>query len=175
MNGMHPLGHRLRTLWGRRRELTHGRHRWLQIGGVWRLERRDPGEDWRDLGVVSRRIVTDAALAYLSYCLAAEPGYSASAFKYHGCGIGTRAEDPTETTLQTEVGSRATGSQTRTPTTYVSVAVFDFTGSYDITELAVFSAASSGTMLDRAKLPVTQSVVSGTSLRSNFTLTLQGI
>lgn len=170
---LHRYLYWLRNAPNRLRELTHGRHRWLRIGGVWRLDQRNPGMPEYELGVVSRRIVTDAALAHLAKCYAAEPGFTAGVFKYVASGIGTRSGVPIETSLQTEVGTRAVCSQTWTATTFVAVGVLDYTDAHDITEFGMLSAASLGTLLDRAKVAA-MSVVNGTSIRSTFTLTLEG-
>jgi hypothetical protein len=85
---------------------------------------------------------------------------STNAFDYIGIGTGTQAAATTDTALQTEIstggGERALSSLSRV-TTDVSndtsqllhTFTFTTTGSYAVTEAAVFDSATSGTMLCR--------------------------
>jgi len=110
------------------------------------------GEVRKDLGVISTRKVTTAFRDYIVDSLQDSTTYPLDVFKYHGCGTGTTAEANTQTALVTEVGSRVSGTQTEgaTANIYKTVATITPGGSYAITEHGVFSASSSGTMLDRS-------------------------
>lgn len=111
-----------------------------------------------DYGLLGRRVVTTAGVAYLASCFdnTAEP----EVFKYHGFGTGTGAESSSDTALGTELtteyttnSTRPTGSQAHSSNTYTTVATLapDSGGTLAITEHGIFSAASSGTLWDRTK------------------------
>lgn len=107
-----------------------------------------------DLGVVSRRVVTTAGVKFLVDNFAAA-GPNVGTFKYHAMGTGTNSEDPADTALQTEVETRAAGSQASATAganaTYTTVGTIAFTGPHAITEHGIFSAAAAGTLWDRSK------------------------
>ena len=105
-----------------------------------------------DHGVIATKKVTTAFRDYLVDSLQDSSTYPLDAFSYHGCGTGTTAEANTQTALVTEVGSRVDGSQTEgtTANIYKTVATLTPGGTYAVTEHGVFSASSSGTMMDRS-------------------------
>lgn len=105
-----------------------------------------------NLGVVSTKLITTAFRNYMVDSLQNSSTYPMDAFSYHGCGTGTTAEANTQTALVTEVGSRVDGTQTEgaSANIYRSVATITPGGSYAITEHGIFSASTSGTMMDRS-------------------------
>lgn len=106
-----------------------------------------------NLGVLARKKVTDAFVAYLVDSLQDSGTYPMSDFKYHDSGTGTNAEDKTDTALQTPTGvARVSGSQAEgaTANIYKTIATITYDGSYAVTEHGVFSAATSGTLMDRS-------------------------
>lgn len=107
---------------------------------------------WEDLGVLSVKKITTAFRDYIVDSLQNSTTSPLSNFKYHGCGTGTAAEANTDTTLGTEVGSRATGTQIEgaTANVYKTVATITPGNTYAITEHGVFSASTSGTLMDRS-------------------------
>ena len=103
-------------------------------------------------GVISKKVVTDAGVAYL---VDAFQGLAAIAnFKYHDSGTGTNAEAVGDTALQTPTAeSRDSGTQIEgsTANIYKTVATHTFAGTFAITEHGIFSATSTGTLWDRSK------------------------
>lgn len=107
-------------------------------------------------GVVKQRrrfnnIVTTAGLAHLADHLA--NGSSAYAMSYLAIGTGTTAEAAGQTALVTEVGTRVAGSKSNP-----SGAIYRVDGTFGagnpgtaaaVTEAAIMSASSGGTMLNR--------------------------
>lgn len=74
--------------------------------------------------------------------------------KYIGIGTSTTAAATGQTALVAEVGSRATGTQTRVTTTltsdtYQAVGTVSITDTWAVTECGLFSASSNGTMAAR--------------------------
>lgn len=134
-----------------------------------------------DYGLLGRRVVTDAGVAYL----AADIGGGASdsnLFKYHGYGTGTTAEAANQTALTTELtteyatnSTRPTGSQANATNTYTTVGTLapDSGGVLAITEHGIFSATSAGTLWDRTKFSaVNLDSTAGDSLATTYVLTL---
>jgi len=104
-----------------------------------------------DLGVICRRKVTDAFVAFMVDELQTETSAWGD-FKYHDSGTGTNAENKTDTALQTPCGdARTVGSQTEgaTGNIYKSVATHTYDESLAITEHGLFNAAAAGTLMDR--------------------------
>lgn len=124
-----------------------------------------------DYGLVSTKVVTDAGVAYLVDALQnlTEP----ENFKYHGSGTGVTAEAASQTALVTEVASRAVGSQTEgaSANIYKTVGTVTYSGTFAITEHGIFSAASTGTMLDRSVFAAIN-VISGDAIEFTYELTL---
>lgn len=125
-----------------------------------------------NLGLVSTKVVTDAAVAYLVDGLQANTT-DVSLFKFHGSGTGTTAEAASQTALVTAVATRATGSQTEgaSANIYRTVGTISYSGSFAITEHGIFSASSGGTMLDRSVFSAIN-VINGDSIQFTYELTL---
>lgn len=106
-----------------------------------------------DYGVVSRRVVTDAGVAFLVDDWDAGTTSIAN-FNYHDSGTGTTAEAAAQTTLVTQAGptTRATGSKSQPSANIIrSVGTIAYTGTLAITEHGLFSqAAQGGTLWDRS-------------------------
>lgn len=135
---------------------------------------------WIDYGVVSRRVVTDAGVAFLADDWV-DASQEITNMKYHGCGTGTNAEAVGDTALQTESttilnpdSTRATGVMTN-PTAPVvkSVGTVTFDGGGAITEHGIFNQAATGggTLWDRSVFSAIN-VVSGDSIVFSYSLTL---
>lgn len=123
------------------------------------------------LGLVSTRVVTTAGVNYLVDAL--QGSVEPENLKYHAMGTGTTAENASDTTLVTEVETRATGTTTEgaSANIYKTVATIAATGTRAITEHGVFSASSSGTLLDRSVFSAIN-LVSGDSIQFSYELTL---
>jgi len=131
-------------------------------------------------GVVSRRLVTDAFVAYVV------DDWDGGAnvidlFNYHGCGTGTTAEAAGDTALVTESttalnpdSTRATGTKSQPAANQMrSVGTVTFDASAAITEHGVFTQAATGggTLMDRSVFSAIN-VASGDSIQFTYTLTL---
>jgi hypothetical protein len=104
------------------------------------------------LGVIARKKVTTAFVNLLVDALQAS-GSLIETFKYHDSGTGTTAESNADTALETPTGvSRVTGTQVEgaSANIYKSVGTITYDGSYAVTEHGLFSAATSGTLMDRS-------------------------
>lgn len=122
------------------------------------------------VGLASARVVTAAGATFMRDDFN-NGAQDISTMKYHGFGTGTNAESAGDTALQTELttqyavdNTRPTGSQTTNgATVYETVATLapDSGGTLAITEHGIFSASSSGTLLDRSKFSAI-SLVAGT-------------
>lgn len=133
-----------------------------------------------NFGVVSRRVVTDAGVAFLV------DDWDNSAtdmtnFNYHGCGTGTGAEAAGDTALGTESTSilnpdntRPTGTKSQPAANQLrSVGTSTFDGSGAITEHGLFSQAATGggTLWDRSVFSAIN-VASGDSIQWTYTCTV---
>lgn len=104
-----------------------------------------------DYGVVSRRVVTTAWVNFLVDNLQAET----TAFgdlKFHDSGVGTTAAVIGDTDIETTDGeSRVTGTQTEgaSANIYKSVGTITYSTGKAITEHAIFTIVTGGTMADR--------------------------
>lgn len=125
-----------------------------------------------DYGVVSRRVVTNAFVAFVVDQLQTETSVFGD-FKYHDSGVGTTAEAAGDTTIETTDGeSRATGTQTESASNaYRSVGTISYTSTKAITEHGLFNDATTGTLMDRSVFSAIN-VVSGDSVQFTYTLTL---
>lgn len=97
-------------------------------------------------------------------------------FTFMGNGSGTTAEGVTQTALVTE--NTLTGSARKSATcTYIApgisewVALFTFSGSVTINEIAIFNAISAGVMLLRHKLGAQKQYSDGESVQITVTTT----
>lgn len=115
-----------------------------------RLRFKRAGGDWVDYGVVSRRVITNAGVAFIVD--AWDNTVELENMKYHGCGTGTTAENVADTTLVTESttalnpdSTRATGTQSQPAANQLrSSGTVTFDGSAAITEHGLFSQAATG-------------------------------
>lgn len=124
-----------------------------------------------ELGVLSRRMVTDAGAAFIADAF--ENLTELETLNYHDCGTGTTAEAAGDTALVTPFGgARVAGTQSGPAANqYRTVATISFTSTLDITEHGVFSASSTGTLLDRSVFAGV-AVVNGESIQFTYTLTV---
>jgi hypothetical protein len=123
-----------------------------------------------DYGVVSRRLVTTAGVTYIAQAFTnvTEP----ENFNYHASGTGTNAESTGDTALQTEVATRVAGTQSNPSAgVYRTVAIIPYTGSLNITEHGILSAASVGTLLDRSVFGAI-AVINGDSIQFTYNFTV---
>lgn len=136
-----------------------------------------------NLGLLSLRVVTTAGVNKIVACLNTSDASTATTFKYHGFGTGTTAEASGDTALVTELtteyatnSTRPTGSQTTGGSSNIYRTVGTLTpdsgGTLAITEHGVFSASSSGTLLDRSKFSaVNLDSTAGDSLQVTYDAT----
>lgn len=122
------------------------------------------------LGVISRRVITTVGVGAMANAYVGT--FTLANFNYHDCGTGTTTDAIGDTALQTPYGgARATGTQSNPSNgVYQSVGVITFSGTFAITEFGIFSATTSGTLLDRFVFAAIN-VVSGASIQFTFQLT----
>lgn len=133
-----------------------------------------------DYGVVSRRVVTDAGVAFLVDDWD-NNGQDISTLNFHGMGTGTTAEAAGDTALVTESttalnpdSTRATGTRSQPAANqYRTVGTLTFDASAAITEHGIFSQAATGggTLWDRSVFSAIN-VVSGDSIQATYTVTV---
>lgn len=149
-------------------------------GALWLKRIRENGEIVEDLGLASLRQVTTAGVTYICADIAGGANDS-NLFKFHGFGTGVGAEASSDTALGTELttqyatdSTRPTGSQSASTNTYTTVATLspDTGGTIAITEHGIFSATSSGTLLDRSVFSAVNLVAGSDSLQATYVLTL---
>jgi hypothetical protein len=101
-------------------------------------------------GMVSNRVVTTAGVNAIVDAF--QGSFTLANFKYHGSGTGAVAENVSDTALGGEVETRATGSQGEGAgaNVYRTQGTISYTATRAITEHGVFSATTSGTLLDRS-------------------------
>jgi hypothetical protein len=123
-------------------------------------------------GVLSRRVVTDAFVAFVVDQLQTETSVFGD-FKYHDSGVGVNAEKADNTAIETTDGeSRATGTQTESAANaYRSVGTIAYTTTKAITEHGLFNDPTAGTLMDRSVFAAVN-VVNGDSIQFTYTLTL---
>ena len=126
----------------------------IELEGILSARVKRGGEKrFRDLGVIARKKVTDAFVAYLVDSLQNSTTAPMDVFKYHDSGVGVGAENKTDTALGTPCGdSRDEGTQEEgaTGNIFKSVATHTYDETLAITEHGLFSAASAGTLMDRS-------------------------
>lgn len=129
-----------------------------------------PDGSREELGLVSTKVVTTAGVNYIVDAF--QNTTEVENFKYHGSGTGTTAEASGDTALVTEVATRATGTTTEgaSANIYRTVGTINYTGTHAITEHGVFSASSSGTLLDRSVFSAIN-VTNGDSIQFTYDLT----
>jgi hypothetical protein len=132
-----------------------------------------------DLGLVGRRVVTTAGVGYIVDAF--QNLVELENMKYHGFGTGTGAESSSDTALGTELtteyvtnGTRPTGTTAEgaSANIFQSVATLSpDSGTPAVTEHGLFSASSSGVLLDRTKFTAVN-LDSTSSLQATYELTL---
>lgn len=123
-------------------------------------------------GLLGYRVVTTAFVSFVVDQLQTETSVFGD-FKYHDAGVGTTAENITDTAIETTDGeSRATGTQTESAANaYRSVGTISYTSTKAVTEHGLFNDATTGTLMDRTVFTAVN-VVSGDSIQFTYTLTL---
>jgi hypothetical protein len=130
-----------------------------------------------DYGLLGRRVITDAGVAYLTADMAGGAS-DINLFKYHGFGTGSNAEAVGNTALHTELtteyavnSTRPTGSQSSSTNTYTTVGTLSPDANVAITEHGVFSATSAGTLWDKTLFSAINLVGSADSLQATYVST----
>lgn len=125
-----------------------------------------------DYGVVGYRVVTTAFVNFLVDQLQTETSVFGD-FKFHDSGVGTTAENVTDTGIETtDAEARATGTQTEgTASQYRSVATITYTTTKAITEHGLFNDVTAGTLMDRTVFAAIN-VVNTDSITFTYTLTV---
>ena len=132
-------------------------------------------------GLASMRVVTTAGVGYIVDAF--QNSTELENMKYHGFGTGTGSEASSDTALGTEFttqyasdSTRPTGTTTEgaTANIYRTVATFspDSGGTLAVTEHGVFSASSSGVLLDRSVFSAVNTVGGSDSIQATYDLTL---
>lgn len=130
-----------------------------------------PTNERVNLGVVSRRVITTVGAGFLAdaFMNLTEP----ETMNYHDSGTGTNAESISDTGLQTPAGpARVTGTQSKpTSTQYRTVGTITYSTNQTITEHGIFSASTSGVLLDRSVFTGI-TVSNGAQIEFTYTLTV---
>ena len=93
-------------------------------------------------------------------------------FKFHDSGVGTTAENVSDTAIETTDGeSRASGTQVEESSViYRSVAAISYTSTKAITEHGLFSASTGAALMDRTVFSASN-VISGDSIQFTYGIT----
>lgn len=123
-----------------------------------------------NLGVLSRRVVTDAGVAFIAQAFTNTT--EVETFNFHDSGTGTTAEAAAQTALVTPTGiARVSGAQSNPAGgQYRTIATITYNNTFAITEHAVLSASTGGTMLDRSVFSAVN-VVNTDSIQFTYTIT----
>ena len=124
-------------------------------------------------GVLGYRVVTNAFVAFVVDQLQTETSVFGD-FKYHDSGVGTTAENATDTAMETtDEESRSEGTQTEgaSANIYRSVGTISYTTTKAITEHGLFNTSDTATLMDRTVFSAVN-VVSGDSIQFTYELTL---
>lgn len=138
-----------------------------------------PGRPVLDLGVVSRKVITDNGVGFIVD--AWQNIVELEIMKYHGIGTGTTAEAASQTALVTESttalnpdSTRATGTTVEgaTGNIFRSVGTLTVDAAVAVTEHALFSQAATGggTMFDRSVFSAVN-LASGDSIQTTYECT----
>lgn len=123
-----------------------------------------------ELGLISTKVVTTAGVNYLVDAMqgTVEP----ENLRWHASGTGAAAEAVGDTTLGTEVGSRVSGTlaEGASANIFRTVATVPYTSTLAITEHGIFSASTTGTLLDRSVFSAIN-VINGDSIQFTYELT----
>ncbi|MHA1302201.1 MAG: hypothetical protein ACTSPI_00675 [Candidatus Heimdallarchaeaceae archaeon] len=129
----------------------------IEIQGILSAKLIKKDGSTKDFGVIATKKVTTEFVNFLVDCMQSSDTKFAD-FKYHISGTGTNAESNADTQLQTPIGTtREVGTQTEgaSANIYKSVATITYSGSYAVTEHAIFNeqysaAQDDGILLDRS-------------------------
>jgi hypothetical protein len=123
-------------------------------------------------GLLSSRSITTAFVTFVVDQLQTETSVFGD-FKYHDSGVGTTAENVSNTAMETTDGeSRVSGTQTESSApVYVSVGTISYTTTKAITEHGLFNDSSAGTLMDRSVFSAIN-VVNGDSISFTYSLTV---
>jgi hypothetical protein len=123
-------------------------------------------------GIVGYKAVTTAFVNFVVDQLQTESSLFGD-FKYHDSGVGTTAENITDTAMETTDGeSRVTGTQTESAANaYRSVGVITYTTTKAITEHGLFNDPTGATLMDRTVFSAVN-VVNTETITFTYTLTL---
>ena len=138
--------------------------------------------EWTDYGVVSRQLITDAAVAFIVDDWDGGAN-DISLFNFHGIGTGAAAESVTDTALGTESttalnpnSTRATGTKSQPAANQMrSVGTLTCDADIAVTEHGWFStsATGTGTLFDRSVFAVINLVgANPDSIQCTYTATL---
>lgn len=133
------------------------------------------GTEEKDLGVISRRLVTVAFTNYLVDSLQNSTTTPMDVFRYHDAGTGVAAESNANTTLGTPWGGArvsGTGVEGASANIFRSVATITFDASFAITEHGLFSASTAGTLMDRSVFAAINVAIND-SIQFTYELTVQ--
>lgn len=125
-------------------------------------------------GVVTYRVVTTAGVnAIAASMLSNATTPLIDAYDFHASGTGVGSEVVGDTTLGTDSGvARVSGTPTNpSANLYRSIGTQTYTSTLAITEHGLFSASTSGTLLDRSVFSAVN-VVNGDSIQFTYTLTI---
>jgi hypothetical protein len=123
-----------------------------------------------DLGILSRRMVTDAGVAFVAQAFTNTT--EVETINFHDSGTGVGAEAVGNTTLGTPTGiARVSGTQSNPAGgQYRSIATITYNAGFAITEHGLFSASTSGTLLDRSVFAAIN-VVNTDAIQFTYTIT----
>jgi len=131
-----------------------------------------PDGNRENIGLVSTKAVTTAGVNFIVDAF--QNSTEVETMKYHDSGTGIVAENITDTALGTPYGgSRATGTTAEgaSANIYQTVGTNNYTSTLAITEHGVFSATTSGTLLDRSVFAEIN-VIDGDSIEFTYELTV---
>jgi len=140
-------------------------------GRLWARHRKADGEVI-DYGLISARVVTTAFVNFMVDQLQTESSTWGD-FKYHDSGVGTTAENASDTDIETTDGEdRVAGSQEEgsSANIYKSVGTISYTTTKAITEHGLFNASTGGTLMDRSVFSEIN-VGNGDSIQFTYELT----
>lgn len=124
------------------------------------------------LGLISTKVVTTAGVNYIVDAF--QNTTELENMKYHDSGTGVGAEAVGDTALGTPYGgARASGTTAEgaSANIYQTVGTNSYTSTLAITEHGVFSASSTGTLLDRSVFSAIN-VVNGDAIEFTYELTV---
>ena len=124
-----------------------------------------------DLGIIGRKVVTDAWVNLLVDDLQASVA-AQHTMQFHAMGTGSTAEAAADTALVTEVETRTSGTQVEGASSniYRSVGTITATAVRSIREHGLFSASTAGTLLDRTVFALI-TLANGDSIQFTYELT----